>query len=460
MADFTVPQGDPDALRAVARHVQSSSHTVGSTRRSSVHRHGTVAQDALPRLRATDFKGALGETTKALDAVAMSMGTVSGALSTYAGALEQAQHKIKAAKTAYDTAEREWKNANDDKVAQQHHREMIRQEGKAGDAHDDLRTTRRMVKTALSGELHVWVPKGATSPSQAWVGAANGLLPKDLHLDRKSLEDAYKHLRTPKEAVANAIKLGTKGWQGGKLLQWLRAGSISRKAEEEYAKAITAYQELKGSSPDLSDPKTYKKYLKLERKALKAYKARWPADAIRAQKEYRFLRGLVGDKTAMSRLRQLYPGLSDAEIVGKTGKFARLLAPLRAASPWVSRVMAPVAIVSGGLDVFSAITDKDMPTDDRWARGIGGVGSIAAGGATILVMAGLVSNPVGWGIIVGGSALAIGDWAYEHRKQIWNGIKWTGGKLADGAKAVGHFASDVGSGAKHVVSSVWHGLGL
>lgn len=335
---------------------------------------------------------------------------------------------------------------------------MTSQETRAGDAHHDLHSGATAARTVLSGELHVWVPNGATTPEQAWAAASNGILPAHLRIPADALKDAYEKGKPLKDAIANTVKTGLKGWQAKNLLDWMRAASISTKAEEEFAKAATAYQLLKGSNPNLSDAASYKQYLTLERDMLKRFSKSWPADALRSQKEYGFLRGLLGESQAMDRLKGLYPGLTEAEIAGTAGRFARLAGPLRAVSPWLGKVLAPVSIVAGGLDVYSAITDSSLSADTRVARGLGGAGGIAAGGATVLVMAGLISNPVGWGIIIGGSVVALSAWAYENREAIRNGITWTGDKIADGAKTVAHAASDFGNDVKDTAGKVWHGV--
>lgn len=472
MTDFSIPPGDPGSLDKAAGTVSSSASTIGSNRRSSLNTASNHAGAALPRMRVADFSAASSTTTKTIDTVAMSLGTVSGALSAYASALKSAQDTIRQAGTDYRSAHTSWltaKHAGEDDLAQSYARQMQQHETTADNARRDLKTSEDSVASILSGEIGVWVPGGADSPLHAWQAASAGILPQEIRLDPEQLKEAYQSLKLPKQAVSNAAKIGSKGWQAWKLLGYFRAVPIAAKAEEEFAKAKLDYQLIKNFAPDLSDKSVYSSYIKAEKALLDAFSKNWSADAIKAQREFGFLRGLVGDTKAMERLKTLYPGLSETEITGTVGRFARLMGPVRAVSPWLNRVLAPLAIVTGGLDIYSGITDTSAPADIRWARGIGGLGSVAAGGATLLVMAGLLSNPVGWGIIIGGSAVAVGAWAYQNREAIWNGMKWTGGKIAagaeaaghgiaTGAEAVGHGLEDAGGAIADGAGKVWHGI--
>lgn len=335
---------------------------------------------------------------------------------------------------------------------------MTRQETKASDAHDDLRTRSTTARTVLSGEMHVWVPQGASSPEAAWAAASNSILPAQMRIPPADLKNAYEKGKPLKEAIGNVVKAGLKGWQTKNLSDWLRAGSISTKAEEEYAKARAAYQLLISTNPNLKDSATYKKFIKLERASLGKYAKSWPSTAIRSQREYGFLRGLVGDAKALERLKTAYPGLTAAELTGPATRLSRLMTPIRAVSPVLNKVLAPLAIAGGGMDIYSAIKDPSLSTPDRFVRGAGGLGSVAAGGATVLVMAGLVSNPVGWAIIIGGSAVALGAYAYEHREDIKKAVKWTGDKISDAAGWTGDKISDAGGAVKDTAGKVWHGI--
>ena len=74
------------------------------------------------------------------------------------------------------------------------------------------------------------------------------------------------------------------------------------------------------------------------------------------------------------------------------------------------------------------------------------VGGVTTG----LVALSLVSNPVGWAIIAGAGAVAVGAWVYEN----WETVTDVAGKAWDGTKEV---ASDVWEGTKAVGGSIKDG---
>ncbi|GLY31547.1 hypothetical protein [Kineosporia sp. NBRC 101731] len=234
------------------------------------------------------------------------------------------------------------------------------------------------------------------------------------------------------------------------------APSSAAPERAKYLENLRKYQALKGAAPDLSDPKVLKQYNKLEKDALKLYKkgAGLPLDvrqaqldAKRAQLLYKSLRKLKGDGPAMKELLKRYPALSEADVLGKVGRLDKLTRPLRTVSPVLAKVLGPVAVVSGGADIYSAITDTESATDNRVARGIGGGASIISGGAATLLAFGLVSGPAMPVVVVGAGLVAAGAWAYENREAI-------GHALSSGADAVGDAAGKVGDGAK----KLWKGM--
>lgn len=464
MTDFSRPPGDPAALRDVADKALSMGSTVGDGRRSSLNSTGSRAEGALPALRVAAFRDARTSAAQATDTIAVSLTSVAGALGAYATALEDAQKAIQHAKDGWDRAHERWlaaRHAGDDALAATYQQQQSTYEKAADDARADLGSARSTAATVLAGEIDTWSPGGAAGPVQAWRNAAAGILPPDITLDDGATD--YRRIlqegKTAKDAVANAVKLGLKGWQGWQVASYLRSPSIAAKAEEAFGKAQLAYQQLKGSSPDLGDPAVLKKYLKLEDEVLKRYAKLYPAEALQAQKKFGWTRGLKGETRALQELAAEYPGLTQAEIVGRTGRFAELMAPVRAIGPIVGKVMAPVAIVTGGIDVYQAFTDPDLSRTDRAVKAIGGAASITGGAVTVGIMTGVLAvTPVGMAVIAGAGIVAVGAYAYENREAIWNGIKWTGDKLADGAKAVADGVADVGKGVADGAKKVWHGI--
>ncbi|MFJ3957413.1 hypothetical protein [Arthrobacter sp. NPDC090010] len=117
------------------------------------------------------------------------------------------------------------------------------------------------------------------------------------------------------------------------------------------------------------------------------------------------------------------------------GKFGRFLGP----------ALAPLSIYGGIKDMISPEHGGWRGWGDRVSGGL----SVLAGGGTLLMAAGLLTNPVGIGIVVGAGVVA-GAWAL-------------GNMIADSewGKAAGHWiagrASDVWNGAKNVASDAWNG---
>jgi len=120
------------------------------------------------------------------------------------------------------------------------------------------------------------------------------------------------------------------------------------------------------------------------------------------------------------------------KIGAAVGKFGRFAGP----------ALAPFAIAGGIHDMISPEHSGARGVGDRIAGGL----SVIGGGGTLLMAAGLLTNPVGIGIVVGAGVVA-GAWAL-------------GNMVADSAwgKAAGHWiantASDAWNGASHAVSSV------
>ncbi|WP_156044121.1 hypothetical protein [Cellulomonas sp. HZM] len=434
------------------------STTVGDTRSARLRTVGARAQGALPTARVAAFAGAQADASKATGAIGLSLVTVSGALADWAEALETAQQAVRGASQRHEKAETSWRRARslgEPDLQQQYHQDMVDESDTADRAHRTLDDARRRAVAALRGEVDLWVPdQSSLSPVKAWQRAAVGAAPASLTLDAGKLLEAYRDpdVELAQATLTHAIKGGTKGYQLYSVLNYLRAPALARKAEQKYLEARNVYQALKGAAPDLSDPAVYKAYLKAERAALKGYMSDAPAEVRRAQWLYKQSRGLLGDVKALERLRTLNPSLSTAEIVGTAGRFDKLTRPLRALSPLAGKVLGPLGVVTGGIDVYTAITDHSMATDDRVALGVGGAATAIGGGATALMAFGLVATgPVGLTVVAVAGVVAVGAWVYQNREAIADGAKKVGGAIASGAKAVGGAVAD---GAK----KVWKGL--
>ncbi|WP_134772022.1 hypothetical protein [Ornithinimicrobium flavum] len=443
MSVFARPPGSPDRLQEVAASISTLAETVGGTRSDRLAAISRSVVSGLPTARVPDYSGASGTVKDATQAVGMSFSTIARALGDYAEGLRTAQQRVTQASAAYGTAQDRWRMARsmgEEELAQDYQQAMTRERGSAEDARSDLAEAERRAAGTLSGEVDVWVPDlSSADPASAWAQASANLLPQDISIDPQELKDFYADIDPALVAggqlLMKTVTSSLKGKQIYEVLSFARAAGLARRSEDKFLQARQAYQAIKGGAPGLSNRSVYRQYMKAERQMLKAYAGRNPADVRRAQQHYRWLRGMRGDARALEILqRKYYPHLPPRQITGPAPtRFAGVKGLMGKALPIFNKVMGPVAIITGGLDVYAAFTDDSQSTGHRWAQGAGGLATVAGGATTVLMVAGLVSNPVGWAVLAGTGAVAVGTWAYRN----WDTVTETGSKLWEGAKDVG-----------------------
>lgn len=455
---LTVPAGDPDTLRRVVTTISTLARTVGERRGDRLTSLGGTAESALPPARVAAFASARADAVKGTGAVGLSLTTVGSALGDWAAALETAQTTIRGAARRHAEAETAWRRARslgEADLQELYRQDMVAEARTADGARSTLDEARRLALGALRGEIDLWVPDGGTlRPVEAWQRAAVGAAPARLALDPRALWDAYRNpdAQLAKDAVLKAVKGATKGYQLHNILTYVRAPGLTVRSERKFLEARNLYQAIKGSAPDLTNRSVYRSYLRAERAMLRAYVGNDSAAVRRAQILYKQARGLLGDARALQQVRTMNPGLTAAQVVGRPGRFDALARPLRALSPLAARVLGPLGVVTGGLDVHTAITDDSMDTDDRVARGVGGAATVVGGGATALMAFGVIATgPVGIGVVAVAGVVAVGSWVYENREAIAEGARKAGSAIASGAKKVG---GAIAGGAK----KAWKGL--
>ncbi|NAZ83920.1 hypothetical protein GTR02_19085 [Kineococcus sp. R8] len=447
MSTFGVPPGDPAGLRSVVDRLSQLSGTLGETRGSRLRTLAEQAEGALPAARVAAFAGARGQATTATSALGSSLVAIGGALADYADALETSQHEIRGASERYDAAQARCRTADtagDVAGAETARLQMSQETATVSTLGSGLSQARQRAATALRAEVDAWVPDaGALSPVQAWEQAATGLLPPGAGLDAETLRDAYANpdVELARKALGEAKTLALKGYQLTTVLGYARSGVLAQRAEQRLLTAVSAYQALKGAAPDLADPAQYRAYLAAEREALAAWSASRaaPTDLSRAQTLYKLMRGYQGEAGALATAARQYPSVA-ADAIRTTGRLDGLMRPVRAAAPVLAKVMGPVSVLLGGYDMYTAVTDDEMATDDRVARFTGGAASVVGGVATTALAFGLMTGPVGVGVVAAAGVVAVGCWVYENREAI--------------AEGAGRAASAVGNAAK----SVWKGL--
>lgn len=160
-------------------------------------------------------------------------------------------------------------------------------------------------------------------------------------------------------------------------------------------------------------------------------------------------------------------------LLSKLGKFGGILNKggklVNAFGRFAGPLLAPFGIVGGIHDMFSPDHDGWRGVGDRIAGGLGVVG----GAGTLLMAAGLLTNPVGIGIVVGAGVVAgawalgnmiadsewgkaAGKWIGDTASKAWNGASKAVGNVINGAaKAV----DNVVDGAKNFFSNPVKSLG-
>ncbi|AJT42348.1 WXG100 family type VII secretion target [Psychromicrobium lacuslunae] len=140
--------------------------------------------------------------------------------------------------------------------------------------------------------------------------------------------------------------------------------------------------------------------------------------------------------------------LSDEFIAAsKFGKFARI-----------------AGVVGAPLAIFGGIHDMISPEHEGWRGGgdrVAGGLSVIAGGGSLLMAAGLLTNPVGIGIVVGAGVVA-GAWALGNMiaDSEWGKAagRWIGNTASNIGRGVANVASDIGHGVANVASDVGKGI--
>jgi hypothetical protein len=456
VSTFTVPTGDPGALRRAVSTVATLSTTIGDARSNRLTALGGQAVDALPAARVLAFAGPRSDAGKAASAVGMSLVTVGGALTDWAEALETAQTTIRSQASKHARAEESWRrarSAGDADLADQHHDDMVAATRAADHASAALADARRRVVGALNGEIDLWAPgAGSLGPVEAWRRAAVGNAPSGLALDANKLVEAYKNpeVALVQGAVLNAVKLGTKGYQLYGILKYLRAPGITLNAERKFQNAKLGYQAI-NSLANPTDPALAKAFASAEKALGKAIANDIPADLRQARWIYQQSSGFVGHATALERAAAFAPDASQAQIVANSGRFARLMQPIRPLMPIASKVLGPIGVGAGAYDIYTAFSDESLATDDAVARGIGG-GATVVGGVLMTAMAfGVMVTPVGLAVVAVAGVVAVGAWAYENREAIADAATKAADWVGDTAKDLG---GDIADGA----TKVWKGL--
>ncbi|WP_394940534.1 WXG100 family type VII secretion target [Psychromicrobium sp. YIM B11713] len=164
--------------------------------------------------------------------------------------------------------------------------------------------------------------------------------------------------------------------------------------------------------------------------------------------------GIAKGAEALAKGKSLLGGagnlgsLSDEFLAAsKFGKFARI-----------------AGVVGAPLAIFGGIHDMISPEHEGWRGGgdrVAGGLSVIAGGGSLLMAAGLLTNPVGIGIVVGAGLIA-GGWALGNMiaDSEWGKAagRWIGNTASNIGHGVANVASDIGHGVANVASDVGKGI--
>ncbi|MGH8967683.1 MAG: hypothetical protein ACRDXB_20470, partial [Actinomycetes bacterium] len=105
------------------------------------------------------------------------------------------------------------------------------------------------------------------------------------------------------------------------------------------------------------------------------------------------------------------------------------------------RILSPAAVVVGGVGLYNTIDNWDnLATDEKINGVVGNSAFMISGGlgtaALVAGMVGVAFPPALAAIAIGAGVVALGSMIYDYKEEIWEGIKWTGDKIADGASWV------------------------
>ena len=172
-------------------------------------------------------------------------------------------------------------------------------------------------------------------------------------------------------------------------------------------------------------------------------------------------------KDAVGMLNNWQGLLASKKILDSTGTFLKpafklsddFMGATKLLAKWgrlAGPALAPFAIAGGISDMFNPEHEGWRGTGDRIGGGLG----VIAGGGSLLMAAGLLTNPVGIGIVVT-AGLVAGGWALGNMiaDSEWGQAagKWIGNTASDAWNGTKELASTAWNGAKDAVSDTWNG---
>lgn len=119
-------------------------------------------------------------------------------------------------------------------------------------------------------------------------------------------------------------------------------------------------------------------------------------------------------------------------LFGKYGANSKWFGPI---SKWAGRVLSPAAFVVGGVGLYDTWKNWDtLETDEKVNGVVGNSAFMLSGGlGTAALVMGASFPPALAAIAIGAGVVALGSMVYQYREEIWEGIKWTGEKISEGA---------------------------
>lgn len=135
------------------------------------------------------------------------------------------------------------------------------------------------------------------------------------------------------------------------------------------------------------------------------------------------------------------------------GKFGANTKYFGTFSKIAGRALSPLAVVAGVHSGIETLQNWKGSFDD-YNNLVGSAATVTSGalgtGMMIAAAAGMTFPPLGAAIAVGAGVVALGSLAVSYREEIWAGMKWTGGKIAEGAELAWE-------GTKFVGEKAWEG---
>ncbi|HEX2892612.1 MAG TPA: hypothetical protein VHO29_01245 [Marmoricola sp.] len=461
MGDLTPPEGEPGQLTHCTGALGTVSTDLG-TQKTAVQHGVATALEQWKGPRRDDFAHAGAGLQVEIAMVQASSQKVAGLVHEYGLALKKTQDDIRAWAAEVEHAESRVGSGDDpDSIRAMQHAAQLRTqlEGEARQAAHRLKQLATTIAGEIDAETDLLVPKsesldpaairrrvfdqlgvtgldGPITPAQAWASlrSAEAAVPKedvksDGEVDWKELADQINNAG-PAQLLAGTIGplTGAEGWAVARFAGNLRdVARVEKNVQTIFADIVGPMSDLyKSGIAGMGDVDAQLDF------------------ASQVAKLERTLAGNPEESTASLLSKLKAGGIPETGFLGAVGKF-----------------LGVVGVASDVLTIMNPAVENE--TEGNVIRGAAGLNIVGTGMAFAPGMATLVGInavadwvPVAGQVVMIGTGLFLaGDWAYHKFGWFHDGVDGVGHVASEGAKKVWDGVKDVGSGIKHVFSSIF-----